>query len=117
MLGEEVCGFGSSNGYVCGKIVAVDQTAEFTRRRGYPNFVAKGLNKIDTGLMSFRGGDSGGPIFTSEGLTRAHPVGHVVGGGKQDGKNVTFYMPIETTLKALGDYKIITADSCPNELR
>ncbi|CAG8783820.1 4921_t:CDS:2, partial [Gigaspora rosea] len=76
--GEEVCGFGSFNGYVCGKIVEVDQTAEFTRR-----------------------GDSGGPIFTSEGLARAHPVGHEVGGGKQDGKNVSFYMPIETTLKAL----------------
>ncbi|KAF0507917.1 hypothetical protein F8M41_018873 [Gigaspora margarita] len=101
--GEEVCGFGSFNGYICGKIVAVDQTAEFTRRRGRPNFVVKGLNKIETELKHFGGEDSGGPIFTSEGLVRAHPVGHVVGGGKQDGKTVLFYMPIETTLEALGN--------------
>ncbi|RIB12497.1 hypothetical protein C2G38_2100814 [Gigaspora rosea] len=112
-LGERVCGFGSFNGYICGKIVAVNQTAEFSRSRGLPNYVAKGLNKVDTGSKVFSGGDSGGPVYTSEGLIRAHPVGHVVGGGKKDGKGVLFYMPIEKTLKALGNYKIITADSCP----
>ncbi|CAG8730770.1 43556_t:CDS:2 [Gigaspora margarita] len=67
-LGERVCGFGSFNGYICGKIVAVDVTAEFTRSEGLPNYVAKSLYKVDTGKKGFGEGDSGGPIFTSEGL-------------------------------------------------
>ncbi|KAF0545526.1 serine protease [Gigaspora margarita] len=111
-LGERVCGFGSFNGYICGKIVAVDVTAEFARSEGLPNYVAKSLYKVDTGKKGFGEGDSGGPIFTSEGLVRAHAVGHIVGGDKYNGRNILYYMPIKKTLKALGDYKIIMADSC-----
>ncbi|CAG8840517.1 32971_t:CDS:2, partial [Gigaspora margarita] len=80
-VGDKKC-FGSVNGYICGKIIAVNQTAEFARSQGLPSYVAKGLNKVDTGSKVFGRGDSGGPVYTSEGLSRAHPAGH----GKKDGK-------------------------------
>ncbi|RIB04767.1 hypothetical protein C2G38_2221443 [Gigaspora rosea] len=112
-LGERVCSFGSFNGYICGKIIEVNATAEFNLEGG-KSFVAKGLHKIDTWNKTGGGGDSGGPVYISQGLVRAQAVGHIVGGGKQGRRNVLYYMPIKKTLDALGGYNIITAESCPD---
>ncbi|CAG8465693.1 11096_t:CDS:2, partial [Paraglomus occultum] len=67
-LGEEVCAFGSFNGYLCGKLVETGSSLEISQENA--NYTFAGMNKVDLGeghgFDSER--DLGGPVYVTSNI-------------------------------------------------
>jgi len=108
-LGSDVCAYGATSGYFCGKVVEMDASLEIPNPTEGGNITIISLNKVDLGEKGFEyEEDIGGPVYTVSNIgdrTVAQALGHISNIDYSDSQHKSFYYtPLDKVLEDMFNY-------------